>query len=344
MKVSERTKTLSAWKEANPDRKESPKLIKLLSKLGVRQHNWAPSSPLEEDRYELVACGVDTLSPEDCLEISALHEFINNRNFDLKWATELSVELSSGDLAFAIFPDGTIRCVNGHHTLWGAYLGGHTLPVAVKIYYCKSETGFAKLFSIFDSCKKRNLRDAIRVQAMAGAIPEGLNAGRYPEYISAALAARSQYIRSAVSRSLNAKARTASSPDLIEFARFMDNIRDRADYDDSIVIGVLSSFYSIWYSNKSSKDKLKTAEDFIYGYLSGVDLDNDSPIYLLRKKLIINRDKYQHGPSAIGLHVRLVRRAWEAWNDGVTMTRLTEVSELPDFDSWGCKQEELQTA
>lgn len=323
-KLSEREQAIQDFKYNNPNLATSIVLSSVLDKMGVR-----PIS-LENCTYQLGPSQTIALSPEDALEITALHAYQFNRKFKPDWAEHLARSMVFGvQLVIAILSNGTIIVLNGHHTLWGIYKSGQKLLIPLTVIYCSCMKAFAKSFCIFDCNKKRTTGNAIKAAENAGLIELKMPASTLNNYVSAVAAARSRYNRHA-NPVLSEKALMAENKDVLKFAEEIEQIREPKE--KLPVIGILSALFSIMYS-MDRIGKIELFREFARSFLYGEGA-KENPAVMLHKKIIEDRPDHQHGPSAIHMHIKLIHKTWQLWVTCTESKRITESSQVPEFDQW----------
>lgn len=265
---------------------------------------------------------------EDAYELFVTHNYKYNRRFDLRHATELSRIIKVAiSIDIAIGPNGFPVVVNGQHTLWAIYTMGTGIAAAVTVYQCRDEASIARLFAIFDSPIKRSPSNVIEAAKGSGSLVTEVPSNRLHRWSQCAAVAHTDFYRKSNRESNTDKVTRATRSDVLAFAEWMESIVKDNLGSKLLTQGIGAACYAMFVSDKQK------ATDFVSQYISGAGLEEDSPIFRLREKML-SLPKGLHGASVCRTHAEFAFSAWRKFCLGEPVILCRRISELPSYDSW----------
>lgn len=280
--------------------------------------------------YYIHAAKPAVITSEDAFDLFSYHQYKNQRPFDQSHSTHLSESmLVAPAIDFAIGPSGHAVIVNGQHTMWAIYMRNQPTQASVTIYQCRDELAVAKLFAIFDSNKKRTVANAIHAAHSAGdfSYSRDVDAPKLHKWSQCIAIAENDFHRCNAKETLVTKVARARREDVQKFASWIEDVVNSDADRRMIPQGIGSAFYAMFLS-----DEMR-AKEFITAYLSGINLDANSPVLLLRNKLL-NRPRGQHDNSVCRMHAEWVYSAWRKFCLGESLMAMRGTTNLPSPKNW----------
>lgn len=275
------------------------------------------------------------ITPKEALELYQNHRHPDNRQLNEIHVNNLTRDIESGvNIALVFVGDNLVSViVNGHHTLVSIGLQTKTLRASFSIYEAKDVDAMSALYAIFDDNYRRTYSQVVKASSFEYTAPQTW----VTKCTTAIRMAQEEFPGAKKSKGNMDFLNVSQQDDALAFTQLLHEIARK--YQSSrnsrtLPTAVVASMYCMWLSERDF------AADFIESYVSGANLDADSPIFVLRE-LVSDRKEGSHASNLVSRHAAWAHMAWIAYLNGKKVTarqfrkRFTDgYDEMPSFDNW----------
>lgn len=265
--------------------------------------------------FKAISKEIKRITPEEATQFLAYNNFQSQRNLRQWHVNYLARAMEedrfrTGEIAFAIMPDGSQFLMNGQHVLNGSVNSGRPIDVLIERFECRSVEDLEILYCQFDCNPVRSIRDMVRVVVDTMKLD-------WP-YHTAGLVVSGLFIISNESSTMNRNEKVALLKKNLEAGHFINNLFTGSEKNKILERApVVAVMIQTW----------RIAPDEAYGFWkrvrSGAMLEEDSPEFRLRDYLhgsLYIRISYGRDYTRVtGKEIRCkCVMAWNAFRKGKT--------------------------